>query len=138
MEAIVTRRMKIFSAGLIAVALTGGMAQAQLTPDNFRDAQVAIMSAGSRAARIAGLRHVRSVTVIDLRFRLVPRMRDDSPEPAELEISAQKNAAGIRRLRAALRANPATRAALADAGVPVSHIVAIRIFSNGALLVYVL
>ena len=133
-----THRMNIFSAGLIALLLTAGMARAQLTPDNFRDAQVGIMSAGSRAARIAGLRHVPSVTVIDLRFRLVPRMRDDSPEPAELEISAQKNGAGVHRLRRALRANPVTRSALGERGVPIEHIVAVRIFSNGALLIYIL
>ena len=131
-------RIGTFSGALIALLLLGGVAQAQLTPDSFRDAQVGIMSAGSRAARIAGLRHVPSVTVIDLRFRLVPRMRDDSPEPAELEISAQKNAAGVRRLRRALRANPVTRSALGERGVPIEHIVAVRIFSNGALLIYIL
>jgi GrpB-like predicted nucleotidyltransferase (UPF0157 family) len=134
----VTRRIIIFSGALIALLIMGGAAQAQLTPDNFRDAHVGIMSAGSRAAGIAGLRHVPSVTVIDLRFRLVPRMSDDSPEPAELEISAQKNAAGVRRLRRALRANPVTRSALAEKGVPIEHIVAVRIFSNGSLRVFIL
>ncbi|MGQ0483896.1 MAG: hypothetical protein ACT4SY_00875 [Hyphomicrobiales bacterium] len=130
--------MRILTVGLTGLLLMGGMAQAQLTADNFRDAHVGIMSAGSRAANVAGLRHVPSVTVIDLQFRLVPRMRDDAPEPAELEISAQKNAVGVRRLRAALGANPAIRAALSDAGVPLGRIVAVRIFSNGALLVYIL
>lgn len=131
-------RTGTFSGALIALLLLGGVAQAQLTPDSFRDAHVGIMSAGSRAARIAGLRHVPSVTVIDLRFRLVPRMRDDAPEPAELEISAQKNATGVRRLRAALKANRVTRAALAARGVAISRIVAVDIFSNGSLRVYIL
>lgn len=62
----------------------------------------------------------------------------DEPNMPAIEISAQKNAVGIARLRAALRANPATRAALADNGVPVNRTVTVEAFSKGALRVYVL
>jgi hypothetical protein len=131
------RNMFLTSAAIV-MFLTGSAAQAQLTHDSFRDAHVSIMSAGSRAANVARIRHVPSVTVVDLHWRLTPRMRGDAPEPAELEVSAQKNAAGVRRLQAALRRNPATRAALAERGISVGHVVGVRIFSSGALIVYVL
>lgn len=126
------------SAGLIALLLTGGMARAQLTDDNFDRAQIGILDAGRTAAEIAHLRHLGSLTVIRLKFLATSRFRRDKRHPAELEISAQKNAPGVRRLRAALKANRVTRAALAAKGVAIGRIVAVDIFSNGSLRVYIL
>ena len=39
------------------------------------------------------------------------------PDPAEYRIMVSRNAAGVNKLRRALRANPATRAALAKRGI---------------------
>jgi hypothetical protein len=57
---------------------------------------------------------------------------------SDFKISAEKNAAGIKRLRKALRANRATRAALAERGVDIGRILAVHIFSDGSLRVFIL
>lgn len=124
---------------LLLLALLGvasGDSHAQLTEDNFNSAISAMMSANTRAAKVGNVAQVPSVTVIRLRQIVVFSLGE--PSVPAIEISAQKNAAGIARLRAALRANPVTRAALADKGVPVDRIVAVDVFSNGALRVYIL
>ena len=103
------------------------------------DAVPVIMSAGSRAAAVKRLKNVPSVGVVKLATR--PSMlRDDNsgPDYFEIRISASKNAAGIRKLRAALAANPVTRRALERRGVDIGRIVGVRIGSNGSLRVYVL
>jgi hypothetical protein len=133
-----TNAMKIFSAALIALTLAGGPAPAQFADDTIRQAMVGIMKAGNRADQIAALRHVPRVTVINLRLLGMRNVRRAKFELAEFKISAEKNAAGINRLRKALKANPVTRAALAETGVDFNRILAVHIFSNGSLRVFVL
>jgi hypothetical protein len=119
------------------VILTSG-AESQLTQSNYDNAISAMMSAASRSARVGQMRNVPSVTVVRLKQIVVFRHPGDEPDLPSIQISAQKNAFGIRRLRNALAANPATRAALARKGVPLNRIVGADVFSNGALLVYIL
>ncbi len=103
------------------------------------DAVPAIMSAGSRAAAVKRLKAVPSIGVINLAIRpSILRDDDGGPDYFEIRSSASKNAAGIRKLRAALAANPVTRRALETRGIAIGRIVGIRIGSNGALRVYVL
>ncbi|MGQ0483895.1 MAG: hypothetical protein ACT4SY_00870 [Hyphomicrobiales bacterium] len=127
-----------FSVCLAALLLTGGRAQAQIADETIRQATVGIMDAGNAAFEIAALRRVPRVTVIDLRLLGLGVMRKVRLNLAEFEISAQKNAVGVNRLRKALKANPATRAALAKTGVKVNRILAVHIFSNGSLRVFIL
>lgn len=133
-----TNGMKIFSAALIALALAGGPAPAQMADETVRQAVVGIMDAGNDAYEVAGLRHVPRITVVNLRLIANYRVRGDRMRLSDFKISAEKNAAGIARLRKALKANPATRAALAETGVDVNRILAVHIFSNGSLRVFVL
>jgi hypothetical protein len=48
-----------------------------------------------------------------------------------------RNAAGVNKLRQALRANPATRAALAKRGIDASQVAGAMISSNGSLRLYI-
>ena len=99
-----------------------------------------IMSAGSRAAAVRALKQVPSVGVVRLDIRRSPRMFDDSglPDVSEFRIAAGRHAAGIAKLRSALKANPVTRKALAARGIPVNRVVGVRIGSNGSLRLYML
>jgi hypothetical protein len=101
-------------------------------------AEAAILSAGSRAAAISRLKAVPSVGVVNLNIRTVPRFRSDAPDVAEFKISVGKNFNGIRRLRAALAANPATRSALSNRGISINRVVGVDIYSNGSIRLYIL
>ena len=115
-------------ANLSAPAMAGGSYKAD----------AAIMSSGSRAAAISRLKKVPSVGVVNLNIRYVPLLRSDVPDVQEYRISAGKNLGGIKRLRAALAANPATRNALANHGIAIGRIVGVDIYSNGSIRVYIL
>ena len=103
-------------------------------------APAVIMSAGSRASAVRALRKVPSVGVVNLNIRHNFSLWDDSsaPDVREFRLVAAHHAAGIRKLRAALSANPVTRKALARRGIPVSRVVGVRIGSNGSLRLYLL
>jgi hypothetical protein len=114
-------------------------ATAQVSSTDSYMAEAAIMSAGSRATAIAAVHHVPSLGVVKLDFRTVPRLRNDSvPDVSEFRILSAKNHAGIKRLRAALAANPATRRALAAHGVAIGRVVGVNVASNGSLRVFVI
>ena len=106
--------------------------------DNGYAADSAILSAGSRAAAVSKLRKVPSVGVVNLNFHYVPLLRNDDADPAVYKISAGRNIGGIKRLRAALAANSATRRALARHGVSIGRVVGVDIYSNGSIRVYII
>ena len=100
-----------------------------------------IMRAGSTAQKISRIRNVPSVGVINLRRDSIQAFGypgDYTDTIQEYRLTVEKNAGGINKLRAALRANPATRRALADHGVSLNRVVAVDVGSNGSLRVYVL
>jgi hypothetical protein len=127
---------------IIVSALLGltipALAPVQAMSGNTYKADAAILSAGSRAAAIARLENVPSVGVVNLKIRFVPMFRSNQPDVATYRISVGKNAAGIKRLRAALAANPATARALASHGISIGRVVGVDIYSNGSIRVYVL
>ena len=124
--------------GLAVLAVPPSGAQAQVFPDSTYKADAAILSAGSRAAAISRLKKVPSVGIVNLNIRYVPLLRSDAPDVAGFRISAGKNFAGIKRLRAALAANPATRRALTSRGIAIGRVVGVDIYSNGSLRVYII
>jgi hypothetical protein len=132
------KRNGLIFALFAALLTAAGGVQAQLTQDDFRDATIGMMTAGSVAAKIRELHEVSSLGVVRLKRIVVFRHPGDEPDPAAIGISAQKNAAGIAQLRSALAANPATRAALANRGVPINLVVAARILGGNSLRVYLL
>jgi hypothetical protein len=99
-----------------------------------------IIRSGSTAAKVSKIRSVPAVGVVNLRFAAKPRLFADSDFDTidDYRLTVERNYTGVKRLRAALRANPATRRALADAGISISRIVAADVSSNGSLRVYVL
>lgn len=131
------REFLSLTAALPLLALPLAPARA-FTENDVSAAQSAIMSAGSRAAIVRQLDEVPSVGVVDLRFRGRPRFRSNLPDVADFRISAEKNHAGIARLRRALAANPVTRDAMARHHVKVSRVVGVMISSNGSLRFFVL
>ena len=136
-----TRIRAWFSSALLSFAILAtapASASAQFFPDSTYKAEAAILSAGARAAAISRLKKVPSVGVVNLNIRYLPLLRSDAPDVAEFRISAGKNAAGIKRLRAALAANPATRRALASRGIAIDRVVGVDIYSNGSLRVYII
>lgn len=124
--------------GLALLTLSPANLSAQVFNDSSFRAEAAILSAGSKAAAIARLKSVRSVGVVNLSFRNVPRFRSKAPDVSEFKVSAGKNYIGIKRLRAALAANPATRRALADRGISIGRVVGVDVYSSGAIRLYVL
>ncbi len=127
-----------FAMGFAALLVAGSAASAQIADETVRQATVGMMSAGNNAYEVAGLRHVPRLTVINLRLIANYRVRTERERVSDFKIGAEKNAAGIARLRKALKANPATRAALAESGADIGRIVAVHIFSDGSLRVFVL
>ena len=101
-------------------------------------AESAIMSSGSRAAAVRALRRVPSVGVVNLNIRHMPRFRDSGTDISEYKVLAGKYRNGIQRLRAALAANPVTRAALDKRGIPLNRVVGVSLSSNGSLRLYLL
>jgi hypothetical protein len=123
---------------LALLAASPANLSAQVFGDSSSKAEAAILSAGSRAAAISRLKSVRSVGVVNLSFRNVPRFRTNAPDVSEFKVCAGKNLGGIKRLRAALAANPATRRALASRGISVGRVVGVDVYSNGSIRLYIL
>ena len=123
-----------FSLSVLALSPASLPTQA-FADDNYK-ADAAILSAGSKAAAISRLKSVPSVGVVNLNIRYMSRFRDDAHDVTAFKISAGKNFSGIRRLRAALAANPATRRALSVRGISVDRIVGVDIYSNGSIRLY--
>jgi hypothetical protein len=123
---------------LALLAVSPANLPAQVFGDSSSRAEAAILSAGSRAAAVSRLKSVRSVGVVNLSFRNVPRFRTNAPDVSEFKVSAGKNFGGIKRLRAALAANPATRRALASRGISIGRVVGVDIYSNGSIRLYIL
>lgn len=133
-------RICISTAFLSLALLAGSPANqpVQAFDGNSYKAEAAILSAGSRAAAISRLKAVPSVGVVNLSIRTVPRFRSDATDVSEYRISAGKNFNGIKRLRAALAANPATRRALASRGISIGRVVGVDVYSNGSIRLYIL
>ncbi len=131
-------RYLIALAMLIALVNWAPASFAQVSEIDAQDAQSAILSAGSRAGRVAAIREVPSVGVVNLNTRRGFLGNDSVPSREEFRISASKNAGGIRRMQGALRSNRVTRAALAEHGVSPGAVVGVTISSNGSLRLYVL
>jgi len=127
-----------FAMGFAALLVAGSAASAQIADETVRQATVGMMNAGHDAYEVAGLRHVPRLTVINLRLIASYRVRRERERVSDFKIGAEKNAAGIARLRKALKANPAARAALAERGVDIGRILAVHIFSDGSLRVFIL
>ncbi len=129
-------------AALVALIVIGGRV---LSPASAMDisseieAESAIRGAGKAAARIGRIREVPSVGVINLNFPggslLVDR---DYMDSADFQALAGRYAAGVTRMRRALRANPATRAALSRHHVDVTDVIGVRVSSSGSLRLFVL
>jgi hypothetical protein len=135
--------MKAFRAWLTAVAILAAgaaalpQATAQVTGADIQMASSAILNAGNRAGRVKAIKKVPSVGVVRLDFAPTGRLWSDQPDPAEYRIMVRKNQAGVNKLRQALRANPATREALARRGIDPGQVAGAQVSSNGSLRLYI-
>jgi hypothetical protein len=134
--------MKNLRVWLTAVAILAAVpagvpgALAQVSGADIQMANSAIINAGSRAAKVKAIKKVPSVGVVRLDVNSMSPF-SNLPDPAEYRIMVSKNAAGVNKLRQALRANPATRAALARRGIDASQVGGAMISSNGSLRLYI-
>ena len=134
--------MKAFRVWLTAIAIATAPiavtppALAQVSGSDVQMATAAIVNAGTRANRVPGIKKVPRVGVV--RLDVGPVISDSTvPSPAEYRIMANRNSAGVNKLRRALSANPATRAALAQRGISVSQVAGAQISTNGSLRLYI-
>ena len=127
----------LISLALLAL-LPSGLSAQDFVGNTFK-VEAAILSAGTRAATVSKLEAVPGVGIVNLSIRFVPLLRTgDVSDVAAFRISADKNAKGIWRLRAALASNPATRDALASRGISIGRVVGVDIYSNGSIRVYII
>lgn len=128
---------KFLSKTLMIVALVVPTA-AFLGADesDINDATSAVLHASSAAPKVAALRHVPSVGAIDVDPSGASPSSDVGGQLYSLAIIAERNTAGIARLRHALAGNPVTRNALASNGVNIGRVVGVEIGATGALRVF--
>jgi hypothetical protein len=137
-------RYRFLSLAALALASTvaiSPMTQARNNLFGGVPLDATIMRAGSTAQKITRLKSVPAVGVINLRRDLVRPFQgigNYTDDIQSTKLTVERNAAGVNRLRKALRNNPVTRNALADFGISINRVVAVDVGSNGALRVYVL
>lgn len=130
-------RVWLTAVAILAAAPAGVPgALAQVRGADIQMANSAIMNAGSRAAKVKAIKKVPSVGVVRLDFNSMSPF-SDLPTPAEFRIMVSRNAAGVNKLRQALRANPVTRAALAKRGIDAGQVAGAHVSSNGSLRLYI-
>ena len=131
--------MKTYSVILAATLLLAlpVASQAQVDNSNSSETASAILSAGSTSAKIRSLKSVPSVGVVRVQFGFAPRLSNDGENVSTLLLSAERNSAGIAKLRAALAGNPVTRHALEQHGVFLNRVIGANISTNGSLRLFV-
>lgn len=131
--------MKTYSVVLAATILLALpiTSQAQVDSSNYSESASAILSAGTASAKIRNLKSVPSVGIIQVKFGFVPRLSNDGENTSTLLLSAERNSAGIAKLRSALTGNPVTRQALQQHGVSIGRVIGANIGSNGSLRLFV-
>jgi hypothetical protein len=131
-----TRRAALLST--LGLLFAAGPATAQVGARPTYEAESAIVASGYRAGAVSRLRDIPAIGVVRLDVRYVPFKHNEGFDVADYKILAQRYRSGIRRLRAALAANPATRKALGSRGIPIGRVVGINIYSSGSIRVYLL
>jgi hypothetical protein len=132
---------------LFTLSVTGAFARTAIV--SGVPVEATIMRSGATAPKVARIKKVPSVGIVNLRrlhsgfyfnFRNNRDPLDNLVTPAFLEyrLIVDRNRAGVKRLRAALKANPVTRKALATRGISINRVVGVELSSNGSLRVYVL
>ena len=131
--------MKIYSGMLAATILLALpiTSQAQVDSSNYSETASAILSAGSASAKIRSLKSVPSLGIIRVQFGFVPRLSNDGENTSTLLLSAERNSAGIAKLRSALADNPVTRQTLQQHGVSINHVIGANVSTNGSLRLFV-
>lgn len=131
--------MKTYSVILAATLLLAlpVASQGQVDNSNSSETASAILSAGSTSAKIRSLKSVPSVGVVRVQFGFAPRLSNDGENVSTLLLSAERNSAGIAKLRAALAVNPVTRHALEQHGVSLNRVIGANVSTNGSLRLFV-
>ena len=131
--------MKIYSGILAATILLAPpiTSQAQVDSSNYSETASAILSAGSASAKIRSLKSVPSLGIVRVQFGFVPRLSNDGENTSTLLLSAERNSAGIAKLRSALAGNPVTRQTLQQHGVSINHVIGANVSTNGSLRLFV-
>jgi hypothetical protein len=128
-----------FAAIAVLLAFTSASAPAFDMAEEIQ-AENAIRNAKRVTGRIAQIDEVPSVGVVDLTFANTSfkSNRASQMDASDFRIVASDNAGGVNRMRRALMANRATRAALDDHGIDVGDVVGVSITGRGSLRLYLL
>ena len=130
-------RSALLSLSLLALLPSGPSAQV-FVGSKFK-AEAAMLSAGKRASAVSKLQAIPGVSVVNLSVRFMTLSSSSgAPDMDAFRASAEKNAKGIWRLRAALAINPVTRHALASRGISIDRVVGVDIYSSGSIRVYIM
>jgi hypothetical protein len=134
-----TALTSLFTIALASMAPMAHIAHAMNMSDEI-EAENAIRDARRTPARIAQIRRVPAVGVINLNMVALERFgsRMSYMDASDFRIVASQNAGGVARMRRALAANRVTRAAVADQGVEIGDVVGVVISRNGNLRLFVL
>lgn len=110
---------------------------AQLENSAPEEATSAVLNAGSTANQIHHLRQVPSVGVIYVDDRYASPLSRAGEEGRSLGIYAERNAAGVTKLRRALQSNPVTRRAIAEHGINLRQVIGVSIGTTGSLRFFI-
>ena len=128
---------KLSVMALLLLPVSAAPASARTVLHSGAPVEAIIMRAGSTASRVSRIKSVPSVGVVNLHQIAAPRLYSDWDTVDDYRLNIERNYAGIKRLRSALKTNPATRRALASRGIAISRVVAADVSSNGSLRLYV-
>ena len=128
--------MNRFAAALATAILFAGLAAPAVAGDPV-GVERGILNASQAAAQIAHLHPLLGIAGVNVNLEVGPRVPGND-RAYDVRIMAERNAASINRLRAALNANAETRNALAKRGIPIKRIIGAQIFSGGWLRVFIL
>lgn len=127
---------KLSVMALLLLPLTAAPVSARSLLQSGVPVDALVMRAGTTARKISDIKSVPSLGVVNLRHVARPRLESDWDTVDNFRINVDRNYSGIQRLRSALKANPATRRALAAGGISISRVVAADVYSNGSIRVY--
>jgi hypothetical protein len=127
---------KLSVMALLLLPLTAAPVSARSLLQSGVPVDALVMRAGATARKISDIKSVPSLGVVNLRHVARPRLESDWDNVDDFRINVDRNYSGIQRLRSALKADPATRRALAAEGISISRVVAADVYSNGSIRVY--
>jgi hypothetical protein len=127
---------KLSVMALLLLPLTAAPVSARSLIQSGVPVDALVMRSGATAGKISTIKAVPAIGVVNLRHVARPRFESDWDTVDDFRVNIDRNYAGIKRLRSALKANPVTCRALEAKGISIGRVVAADVYSSGAIRVY--